>query len=156
MTMNQIFRIFSNDHNTYVDYLCILKVIQIDFILEYPGFLKVNPTTHLLPDLEKILNPPLNLCHFSGGCFAAGDLRANEQIVLASTHTLWVHEHNRLARILKYINQHWDSERIFQEARKIVIAELQHITYNEYLTKFLGKDVIPGKNTSFQTIEPNC
>ena len=113
--------------------------------LEYPGFLKVNPTTHLLPDLEKVLNPPLNLCLYTGGCFAAGDLRANEQIVLASMHTLWVHEHNRLARILKYINKHWDSERIFQEARKIVIAELQHITYKEFLTKFLGKDALPGR-----------
>lgn len=105
-----------------------------------------------MPDLKDTLNPPLNLCHFSGGCFAAGDLRANEQIVLASMHTLWVHEHNRVARILKYINQHWDSEKIFQEARKIVIAELQHITYHEYLTKFLGKDAISGMNTSFQSI----
>lgn len=94
--------------------------------------------------MEKTLNPPLNLCQFSGGCFAAGDLRANEQIVLASMHTLWVYEHNRLAGLLKYINQHWDSEKIFQEARKIVIAQLQHITYDEFLTKFLGKDAIAG------------
>ena len=113
-------------------------------ILEYPGYLKLNPKTHLLPDLEETLNPPLNLCQFSGGCFAAGDLRANEQIVLASMHTLWVHEHNRLAGILKQINQQWNSKRIYQEARKIVIAELQHITYYEYLTKFLGKDALSG------------
>ena len=111
---------------------------------DYPGFMKVNPTSHLLPDLEKTLKPPQNLCFFSGGCFAAGDLRANEQIVLASMHTLWVHEHNRLARILKFINQQWDSERIFQEARKIVIAELQHITFYEFLTKLLGKNALPG------------
>ena len=28
-------------------------------------------------------------------CFAAGDLRCNEQLDLAVTHTLWMREHNR-------------------------------------------------------------
>lgn len=38
--------------------------------------------------------------------------------------TLWVREHNRLAKQLHDINPHWTDEIIFQEARRIVSAEV--------------------------------
>ena len=36
------------------------------------------------------------------------------------------------------MNTHWDGEKIFQETRKIVIGEWQHIVYNEWLPVVLG------------------
>lgn len=72
-------------------------------------------------------------------CFAAGDIRVNEQIGLTAMHTIWMREHNRIARELKEINAHWDGETLYQEARKIVGAQMQLITYEYWLPVVLGK-----------------
>lgn len=66
----------------------------------------------------------------------------NEQLVLTCMHTLLAREHNRAANALAQVNPHWDDETIFQEARRIVIAEIQHVTYNEFLPILLGKEVM--------------
>lgn len=55
-------------------------------------------------------------------------------------HTLWAREHNRVAEELSELNPHWDDETVFQEARRIVIAEMQHITYSQWLPNLLGKN----------------
>lgn len=72
------------------------------------------------------------------GCFLAGDIRVNEQVGLISMHTLWFREHNRVAGELRRVNSHWDGETIFQDARKIVGAAMQHITYKHWLPFILG------------------
>uniref|UniRef100_A0A452TC58 Peroxidasin n=1 Tax=Ursus maritimus TaxID=29073 RepID=A0A452TC58_URSMA len=72
-------------------------------------------------------------------CFLAGDHRANEQLGLTSMHTLWFREHNRVAAELLALNPHWDGDTVYHEARKLVGAQMQHITYLHWLPKVLGE-----------------
>ena len=60
----------------------------------------------------------------------AGDVRASENIGLNATHTLFAREHNR---IVSQLPASLSEEDKFQIARRIVIAEQQFITYNEWL-----------------------
>ncbi|XP_017287235.1 peroxidasin isoform X2 [Kryptolebias marmoratus] len=71
-------------------------------------------------------------------CFLAGDHRANEQLGLTAMHTVWFREHNRIATELLRLNPHWDGDTIYHETRKIVGAQMQHITYSHWLPKILG------------------
>jgi hypothetical protein len=60
----------------------------------------------------------------------AGDVRANENIALTSLHTLFAREHNRIVGLLP----RWlSAEERFQIARRIVGAEMQYITYTQFL-----------------------
>ena len=86
-------------------------------------------------------------------------------------HTLWMREHNRVASQLQLLNSHWDDERLYQvrtiaqtvlnlhqmtregdstnslqESRKILGAEMQHITYNEWLPIVLGNSYVEENN----------
>lgn len=65
-----------------------------------------------------------------------------EQPLLTIMHTLWLREHNRVANALYDIfGSSKSDEFYYQEARRIVIAEFQHITYKEYLPVILGNSV---------------
>ena len=77
--------------------------------------------------------------------FLAGDVRANENIGLLATHSLFVQEHNRLAGLIAAQDPTLNDEDIYQLARKIVGAEIQAITYNEFLPAILG-DNAPSDN----------
>ncbi|XP_030559078.1 chorion peroxidase [Drosophila novamexicana] len=78
-------------------------------------------------------------------CFECGDDRANENLLLTSMHLLWARQHNYLARGLHQLNPDWTDERVYQEARKILGAQLAHITYNEFLPVLLGRNLSEAK-----------
>jgi hypothetical protein len=60
----------------------------------------------------------------------AGDVRANENFALTSLQTLFAREHNRIVAALPRILP--DDVR-FEIARRVVGAEIEFITYNEFL-----------------------
>ncbi|XP_047447828.1 eosinophil peroxidase-like [Mugil cephalus] len=92
-------------------------------------------------------------------CFVAGDERVDENIALTSLHTLMVREHNRLARELAKLNPHWRGERIYQEARKIVGAYFQVITFRDFLGHIVGPDLISKQLSTYpgydETVDPS-
>jgi len=77
--------------------------------------------------------------------FLAGDIRSNENILLTSMHTLFVLEHNRLAREIAHRHPKWvgNDEKIFSEARKMVIAFMQKITFENFIPLLLGSKALP-------------
>lgn len=54
-------------------------------------------------------------------------------------HTVWHRQHNSIAMAFKRMNRHWDDERIFQETKRIIGAQMQMITYNEFLPLVIGQ-----------------
>lgn len=70
-------------------------------------------------------------------CFI-GDSRVNSHPQLTAMYTIWHREHNRIAKELAVLNPTWNDEKLYQEARRIVIAEIQSVTYNEWLPTILG------------------
>jgi hypothetical protein len=74
--------------------------------------------------------------------FLAGDVRANENIELTAVQTLFMREHNRIATEIQRQDPSLSDEQIYQEARAIVIAEEQAITFNEFLPALLGANAI--------------
>lgn len=75
--------------------------------------------------------------------FAAGDPRANETTELISLQTLFMRNHNRIAGLLHTLHPGWNDEQLYQEARKINIAQEQFITYTQYLPALLGPGAMP-------------
>ncbi|KAL0271442.1 UNVERIFIED_CONTAM: hypothetical protein PYX00_008538 [Menopon gallinae] len=95
-----------------------------------------------------ITEAPENNCHDKENwiCYQSGDLRVNQHPHHTAMYTIWVREHNRIAKELSQINPHWDDETLYQEARKIVIAQIQHITYKNWIPLVLGEKYANSKN----------
>lgn len=94
------------------------------------------PTTDMITDVEMDHNSNPSTM------FVAGDVRANEQLGLTAMHTLFMREHNRIAQALVDNGGYdpvADDDLIYLKTRSIVGAEMQAITFNEFLPSLLGE-----------------
>jgi hypothetical protein len=86
--------------------------------------------------------------------FAAGDVRANENVELTALQTLFVRNHNLIAGELQKEHPTWTDEQLYQEARKINIAEYQEIIYTQYLPDLLGSKALPAYTGYNPNVDP--
>ncbi|XP_028269796.1 eosinophil peroxidase-like isoform X2 [Parambassis ranga] len=131
------------------------------------GLLRVNTQftdngNELLPFSTASVNPCATRARITNvsnaqevPCFVAGDDRTNENIGLAAIHTLMMREHNRLARALAKLNPHWDGERLYQEARKIMGGFFQVLTFRDYLLHIVGPDFIARQLSTYPGYNEN-
>ena len=86
--------------------------------------------------------------------FVAGDIRANEQSGLTAIHTLFVREHNYWAQQLAAQFPDADGDELYERARAIVAAEMQAITFNEFLPVLLGADAMGAYGGYDESMKP--
>ena len=92
----------------------------------------------------------------SGGLLGhlAGDGRADENPSLTALQTLFVREHNQQVDNLYAANPCLTGDEAYQQARAIVTAEIQHITYDEFLPHLLGEMMIGDWQGYDPTVDP--
>ena len=157
-----------NEITAYIDASNIYasESTRTNFLRSNDGTGKLRATT--ADNGEKLLIKNTdNLENETGGSpnsedfFVSGDVRANEQVGLLTAHTLFMREHNRLADELKTRldngetalvdkrdaaiadtnnNVNDEGDFIFEAARKVVGAQMQVITYEEWLPIVLGEN----------------
>jgi peroxidase len=124
------------------------------------GLLKTSPGNMLPYDNSTYFTPDqlaiINMANDSGAVptenlFVTGDVRGNENIELTTLQTLFLRNHNLIATQLHQEHPSWSDEQLYQEARKINIAEYQYITYTQYLPDLLG----PNALSSYSGYNPN-
>lgn len=68
--------------------------------------------------------------------------RCNEAGAIGALHVILLREHNRIAEELSALNEDWSDATLFLEARRVITAQIQHITFNEFLPIVLGQQVV--------------
>lgn len=125
---------------------------------------KLKTSQGNLPPYNTMGLPNANDAHIfpNEKLFIGGDVRANENVELTAVHTLFIREHNLLADAIAKKNPKLSDEEIYQRARQIVTAEIQVITYKEFIPALLGPtalkpyrgynpNVNPGISNEFST-----
>jgi hypothetical protein len=87
--------------------------------------------------------------------FVTGDIRGNENVELTALQTLFVRNHNLIATTLQKEHPSWSDEQLYQEARKINIAEYQSIIYNEWIPAVLGPNALPAYTGYNSSVNPS-
>ena len=107
--------------------------------LDGTGQLKMSDGNLLPYNIHGFPNVPDN----SASYFLAGDVRANEQVGLTTMHTLFAREHNYWATLIRKQQPYLTDDGIYYRARAIVGAEIQIITYRDFIPGLMGRNALP-------------
>ncbi|MBT8229372.1 MAG: T9SS type A sorting domain-containing protein [Bacteroidia bacterium] len=139
-------RQYANGISSFIDASAVYGIDQerADWLRTFEGGKLKTSTGNLLPwntvtgefnDIVDLINTP-----FMGDdtrqnlkLFVAGDIRANENPLLLAMHTVFVREHNRLCDQFAEEHPSWSDEVLYQNARKMIGAYLQKITFEDWL-----------------------
>ncbi|XP_063590443.1 dual oxidase-like [Penaeus indicus] len=69
--------------------------------------------------------------------FKLGNPRGNENPFLLTFGVVWFRWHNHVAKYLRSLHRDWSGERVFNEARKWVIATYQAVVFYDWLPKYM-------------------
>ena len=87
--------------------------------------------------------------------FATGDVRGNENVELTTLTTLFVRNHNFIAKELAAEHPAWTDQQLYDEARKLNIADYQSIIYNEWIPAVLGPNALPAYKGYNSRVNPS-
>jgi hypothetical protein len=111
------------------------------------GLPPLDNTTYFTPAQLALINASVGGMADNGplpesAMFVTGDTRGNENMELTALQTLFLDNHNRIAAQLQQANPTWTDQQLFQEARKLNIAQYQAIVYNEWIPAVLGANAL--------------
>ncbi|KAI2797837.1 hypothetical protein BLOT_015257 [Blomia tropicalis] len=72
-----------------------------------------------------------------------GNTLMNENPFIWTIHSIWLRWHNQIADIINRNYGRLTDEQIYHESRKLTIAIIQHIVFDEWLPTFLGQSIPP-------------
>ncbi|MBB19838.1 MAG: hypothetical protein CMP20_10315 [Rickettsiales bacterium] len=106
-------------------------------LIRQPGTPYLRTDQHRLPPVSGQTSE-----HVEGSphqnMFFCGDVRCSEHAFLVTMHAIWIREHNHQARRISL--QSSTPDETFERARRIVMAEFQHVVYDEWLVALIGRE----------------
>ena len=119
--------------------------------LDGTGHLKVSTDNFLPFNVNGFPNQPSSSPTF----FLAGDVRVNENSPLTALQTLFMREHNFWADFFSSGDPTLDDDGIYFRARAVVCAEIQKITYKDFLPGLIGKNTLPVYAGYNENVDPS-
>ncbi|XP_017103338.2 salivary peroxidase/catechol oxidase [Drosophila bipectinata] len=117
-----------------------MRVFQDGLLKSTPSDFKNNALLPMTSDTKDVEN---SFCAWGASsnstCFAAGDSRVNSSPFSIVIYTIFMRNHNRLARELKERKPRWSDERLYQAAKAVNVDIYRRVVMEEWLPEVLGQ-----------------
>jgi hypothetical protein len=123
--------------------------------LDGTGHMKTSDGNLMMFNVDGLPNqPPADRGLDPALFFLGGDERSNENIALSTMQNLLVREHNYWADVIKAGDPTLDDNGIYQRARAFVGAEIQSITYRDWIPILLGPNSLTTYTGYNSSVDP--